>query len=196
MVEPFNYFHIFGFANCYTFIAYTKSAFMKNIMLIIATVLLPILCFSQQEFENTLQYNESDGSPKATILEVAWIAGHWIGEAMGGQIEEVWTPSLGKAMMGSFKLVADGKVVFYEIETITEENESVILRLKHFNADLKGWEEKEETEDFKLVKITDDAVYFDQLTFKKVDDNHLNIYVVIGNEGKQDEVLFEYKRKE
>ena len=50
-------------------------------------------CNSQS---NTLQYNENEGSPEATLKDVAWIAGHWKGEAFGGITEEIWSPPLGK----------------------------------------------------------------------------------------------------
>src|SRR5690606_25194714 len=122
------------------------------------------------------------GSPYAELADIAWIAGHWKGKAMGGEIEEVWTPPMGGSMMGSFKFVADGKVIFYELETISAVDSTLIMRIKHFNEDLTGWEEKNETEDFKLVKITHDAVYFDQLTFKKYSDDEIGIYVVIDND--------------
>lgn len=167
---------------------------MKKTILFLSTFLFFVCCFGQESFENTLKYSENESSPKAKLQDVAWISGHWIGEAMGGQVEEVWTPPLGGSMMGSFKLVVDGKVVFYELETITEQNETLILRIKHFNDDLKGWEEKEETEDFKLVKLTEGAAYFDQLTFKKNGDNQLNIYVIIATEKGEEEVLFQYQR--
>ena len=38
------------------------------------------------------------------------------------------------------------------------------MQLKHFGSDFKGWEEKDETVDFKLVKIEKYAVYFDGMT--------------------------------
>jgi len=56
--------------------------------------------------QNTLTL-EGNESPAATLKDVAWIAGHWQGEALGGITEEVWTAPLGKSMMGSFKLVVD-----------------------------------------------------------------------------------------
>jgi len=49
-------------------------------------------------------------------------------------------------------LVVDGKVDFYEIGPIIEKDNSLLLQLKHFGADLKSWEKKDETQDFELVK--------------------------------------------
>jgi len=149
-----------------------------------------------QSFENTLVYDSLAGSPKAIIHDFSWIAGHWKGEAMGGIIEEIWTPPLAGTMMGAFKLVEGNEVIFYEIETLTEENSSVILRLKHFGAKLKGWEEKDDTIDFKLVKFTKNKAYFDGLTFELANKNELTIYVVIEENNSLQEVKFQYSRVE
>ena len=69
--------------------------------------------------------------------------------------------------MCAFKLVKDNKVQFYEICTISEENGSLMLRIKHFNPDLKGWEEKDETVDFPLVKVDGQIAYFSGMTFQR-----------------------------
>jgi len=143
--------------------------------------------------QNTLTLEDKD-SPAASINDVAWIAGNWQGEALGGITEEIWTAPLGKSMMGSFKLVVNEIVQFYELCTITEENESLLLRIKHFDKDLKGWEEKDQSIEFPLVKIEKNKVYFDGLTFEKLTKNELNIYVIFKDEGKEEvEMKFNYK---
>ena len=161
---------------------------MKNyltlLLIIISTTLIS---------QNTLTL-EGKESPSASLKEVAWIAGHWKGEALGGITEEVWTAPLGKSMMGSFKLVVENVVQFYELCTITEENNSLLLRIKHFNKDLKGWEEKDTSIEFPLVKIEKNKVFFDGLTFEKIAKNELNIYVIFKDEGKEaTEMKFNYK---
>ncbi len=97
-------------------------------------------------------------------------------------------------MMGAFKLSVDDQIRFYEIVTITEEAGSLMLRLKHFDHDLKGWEEKDETVDFPLVKLDHHKAYFDGFTFEKINENSLNIYVVTEIKGKSKEVKFANKR--
>ena len=98
--------------------------------------------------------------------------------------------------MGAFKLVVEGQVQFYEIETISQVNDTLIFRLKHFNKDLTGWEEKDKTVDFKLVKVTDNKVYFNGLTIERLSDKEINIYVAIEHEGNTTEEKFNYKRVE
>ena len=99
-------------------------------------------------------------------------------------------------MLFTFRLVIDGKVNFYEIGHIIEDGDSLLLQLKHFGGDLKGWEEKEETEDFKLVKKEANKIYFDGLTYQKVNENELNAYVLVKNkDGTQEEMKFNFKRQ-
>ena len=144
---------------------------------------------------NILELDSLATSPKATLNDVAWISGTWKGEAFGGITEEIWSKPLGDSMMASFKLVSDGKVQFYEIEIIRELKESLILQLKHFNGDLKGWETKDETVDFPLVKIENSAIYFDGMTFLKVSEKEMNVYVLMHEkDGSINEMKFNYKR--
>ena len=161
---------------------------MKQIIILLFA-LIPSALISQ----NTISLGDSK-SPKAYLSQVAWIAGHWQGEAFGGITEEVWTAPLGDSMMGSFKLVVDNKTEFYEICQMIQEDETIMFRLKHFDGKLKGWEEKDETQDFPLVKIEKDAVYFDNFTIKRISQDHIIFYVVVDSDGKSEEVEFKYYR--
>ena len=141
-----------------------------------------------------------NGFGQKNILEpklenISWIAGTWHGEAFGGITEEIWSKPSGGSMMATFKLINDGKVTFYEIEVIREVKNSLVLQLKHFNNDLKGWETKDETVDFPLKYITANKVVFEGMTFEKISDNTMDIYVDIKNEnGDVDIVKFNYKK--
>lgn len=161
---------------------------MKN-SLITLFLFISISAYSQ----NTLSLGDKS-SPQAKLSDVAWIAGSWEGEAFGGKVQEVWAPPLGDSMMCAFKLVVNGKVQFYELCQIREENGSLVMRLKHFNGDLKAWETKEETVDFPLVKLEKNTAYFDGFTVKKISENSINMYVMIGEIGEKKEVEFNYFR--
>ncbi len=152
------------------------------------------ISISAQEEIHTLELQKDGKSPQAVLSDINWIQGHWKGEALGGQVEEIWSPPLGESMMGSFKLVQNGKVKFYEIITISEFEQTLIMRLKHFDPELKGWEEKDETVDFKLVRLTPDKVFFDGLTFERVSENEINVYVRFESDGEYSEGKFNYHR--
>ena len=159
-------------------------------------VILLVLFANLAQGQNTMSLKGGQESPKATLADIAWLAGHWQGEAFGGITEEIWAPPLGGSMMGVFKLVSNDEVNFYEIMTIRETGGTILLQLKHFHSDLKGWETQDETVDFPLVKVSKNKVYFDDFTIENVDKNTLHIYVVIEEKaGEQSETLFSYKRK-
>lgn len=155
---------------------------MRNIILFL--VLISLSCNVQ----------EKQLEPK--LENISWISGTWHGEAFGGKTEEIWSEPSGGSMMATFKLINEGKITFYEIEIIREIENSLILQLKHFGADLKGWETKDETVDFPLKEITKNKVIFEGMIFEKVSDNEMNIYVDIrDDDGKVEVVKFNYKKQ-
>ncbi len=130
------------------------------------------------------------------LENIAWIAGNWKGKAFGGLTEENWSEPSGGSMMATFKLVKDGKVSFYEIEIIREINNTLILQLKHFYNDLKGWEAKNETIDFPLKEITANKVTFEGMAFEKISDTKMDIYVDIKNgDGTIKTLKFNYTKQ-
>lgn len=162
-------------------------------MKFLSTLLPILLCTLSLQAQETLQLNDQK-SPSASLSDISWLAGDWVGKAFGGEVQEFWAPPLGDSMMGAFKLVVEGKVEFYELCQIREESGTLILRLKHFHGDLKGWEKQDETVDFRLVKMEKDAAYFEGFTIKRINNDRINMYVMIGAEGKESEMEFQYFR--
>lgn len=117
---------------------------------------------------NILKLTKKENAAKARIGEVAWLAGRWIGEFSGGTGEEVFAPPAGDSMLGMFRLVKDGRIVFSELITIVEEEGSLVL--KHFDRNLKGWEEKDVVREFPLIRLTEREAYFDSITYQREGD--------------------------
>lgn len=130
---------------------------------------------------NTLTLAEGAPRPAATIADLAWLAGRWAGEGLGGALDEVWSEPAGGAMVGYFRLVAKGKPVLYEIMTLLEHEGSVELRLKHVNPDMTGWEEQNGYVTFKLVKQDATGAYFEGLSFRRVSDDEMVGYIALRN---------------
>ena len=161
----------------------------------LSVVLLLFLNSSIAFSQHTITLAKGESSPSAKLSDISWIQGHWTGEAFGGITEEIWSPPAGDSMMFVFRLIVDDKIKFYEAGHIQQTDGTLILRLKHFHGDFKGWEEKDDTVDFKLVRIDAGRAYFDNFTFEKVSEKEMNIYVVIGDkDGKTNEVKFNYKK--
>lgn len=121
---------------------------------------------------------EGAAQPAATIADISWLAGRWVGEGLGGTAEDVIAPASGGQMMGMFRhSKADGSVNFYEFYLFAEKDGSLTVRLKHFSPMLAGWEEKDGFVEFPLVAIEERAAYFDGLTYALGDGGRLTVGV-------------------
>ncbi len=138
------------------------------LMLIMLCCVSSEICFSENDMNNKKELITS-------FENLKWLAGRWEGEAFGGQFEEVWSPATAGSMCGTFKLMVNDAVSFYEIFTITFDSAGPVLRLKHFNADLTGWEEKDEVITFPFVGGDANELRFDGLVYRKTSDNTMQI---------------------
>jgi hypothetical protein len=161
-------------------------------------LILGMLTFGQaaDPAPHTLRFEEGMTRPAAAIADMAWLAGTWEGEGLGGTVDEIWTAPAGGAMAGFFRLVRDGKPVFYELLTILEHEGSLEMRLKHANPDMTGWEEKNNFVTFKLVKLDETGAYFGGFTLKRVGPDTLEGYLALRDRasGAQREEKFTFRR--
>ena len=105
------------------------------------------------------------------ITDASWLAGRWIGEGLGGKIEETWAPAAGGQMVGHFQLIVDGKPQFYELLLLDAQPGGLRLRVKHFNADFTAWEDKDGWHSFEPVSAQPDLLKFNGLTFLRSGDD-------------------------
>jgi hypothetical protein len=56
----------------------------------------------------------------ATIAQVAWMEGTWVGKDGGITVEERWTPPAGGSMLAVSRTVKDGRLVAFEFLRIEE----------------------------------------------------------------------------
>lgn len=134
---------------------------------------------------------DPDAAVTATIADLEFLAGRWVGEAFGGVVEESWNPPLGGEMLGTFRLVKDGAPAFYELMVLSLEADRPVLRLKHFNPGLVGWEEKDESVAFPLVAVTGTTAWFHGLTLHREKDALLG-YLAMHQGGEVREVEFRF----
>jgi hypothetical protein len=133
-----------------------------------------------------------ENSKQGDLVRANWLAGHWQGNGFGGTSEEVWSTPVNGVMMGMFRLHnAQGELVFYEFMTIDHEG----LKLKHFNADLTGWETKDEHLTFNLVEVTANSLAFKDLEYKLTSDTTMEVHLVMHDEGKTRTEVFSMRRQ-
>ncbi|MBX2849807.1 MAG: hypothetical protein KTR16_15900 [Acidiferrobacterales bacterium] len=146
--------------------------------------------------ENTYKLDDPNVRPKATIDQVNWLVGNWVGTAFGNDFEEVWNPASAGTMVGFFKLLNEDGVVFYELLLLAEEEGSLSLKVKHFSENFHAWETKEDYINFKLVKIEPNAIHFSGLSFYRDGDDKINGYIVMkGKDGTVKEEPLTYQRR-
>jgi hypothetical protein len=64
--------------------------------------------------------------------------------------------------MTAIRLITDDQIVFFELMTYTEENDTLVMRAKHFDGrDLTGWEEKDEVVTLPLSAIVNGVFQFE-----------------------------------
>jgi hypothetical protein len=142
---------------------------------------------------------DSEGrSPLSGQVEsLHWLAGRWTGEGLGGVAEYVIAPPSSGTILLAFKLSRDGAMEFYEILVIGEFGGRTALRLKHFHANLAGWEAQDEWVEFPLLRVEPGrAAWFDGLTYRLNDDGTLSAFVIARTpDGVERELAFHFHRE-
>ena len=146
--------------------------------------------------DHTFKLDDPDSQPNATLSDVSWLVGSWEGEAFGNTFEEDWNPASAGPMVGMFKLIDGDEVSFYELMLLAEEEGSLNLKVKHFNADFSAWEEKKDHVTFPLVRVEPDAVHFSGLSFYRINQDEIHGYLVLHNDEKRWEEKLLYRRRE
>jgi hypothetical protein len=136
-----------------------------------AFVLAGVASAQETRPQETRLGEEGFESPPATLQQMDWLVGQWVGEGIqGAPAMESWLPPTGPTMVGTFvQETSEGTIMFTEHLYLMEEQGTLVLRLKHFNADLTGWEEKDDMLTFRLVAMEECAAYFRALTLRCAD---------------------------
>lgn len=119
---------------------------------------------------------------RATIDELAWLAGSWRGHTGDDPIDEHWSAPAGGVMIGMFRWLKQGRLHMYEFLAIEPDgNGGLVLRLKHFHEGLVAWEGRSLVRAFALVELGDRLAVFrrggafrsDQFIYRRPADDQL-----------------------
>ena len=141
------------------------------------------------------------GETRGGLADLGFIAGHWQGKMGSAFIEEVWSPPVGDNMTGMFRLVEEDKLVFSEFMHFEQNEDSVVLKLRHFGKGLIAWEDKENPLHFTLSNVDGDRAVFQQkgtetqLVYHRQSPERLTITLIEVKEGQPHNSVFEFNRQ-
>lgn len=147
--------------------------------------------------QNTYRTEKTETPGTLNFHDATWLIGTWTGTGFGGTVEEVWLPPAHGQMVGMFRHYTEGEAGFSEILQLgeAEEGGGTLLRVKHFSPEFEGWEESDESVDFRFIRADSNALYFSGLTLERDGDNGLNIYIAMSQGGGEvQEAVLEYTR--
>lgn len=96
----------------------------------------------------------------AALKSLAFLSGRWVSEKYAEVQEENWSPVTGNSIIGSFRIVHDDRPIFYEFWVVEVDENRPVLKLKHFNTDLAGWEDKNTSTKMPLTSHSEDDAVF------------------------------------
>ena len=105
-------------------------------------------------FADSQQVHEKELKP------LSFLSGKWVSETPEEVQEEFWSPVSGESLVGTFRVIQHGQPVFYEFWVVEVDDHRPMLKLKHFNANLVGWEEKNASIRMPLITTAENDATF------------------------------------
>ena len=144
-------------------------------------------------------FAQSPQSSLTSLSQLEFISGRWAGELNGGKTDEHWSAPSGDNMMGVFRYVKNGKAVFFEMMLIEMTSNGPVLRLKHFNPGLIGWEEKDQAYSYPLMEFNRNRAVFERpdkqtrLIFNRTSEQTMTVTLEQVKDGKPTSEDFKYQ---
>ncbi len=139
-------------------------------------------CCGTLEVREAAKAPAGDGASPSRVLRgvgiesAAFLTGDWSAERPtrdGGAnlTQEIWSAPSGNNMMGMFRwLGADGSARVFELLTITEEHDTLVLRLRHQDAAGHAWEEQDSPATLHLARLASGDPESDRPTIAVFED--------------------------
>ncbi len=137
---------------------------------------------------------EASAPAQPSIDDFKWLAGHWRGTGLGGTCEEIWSEPMGGTMMGSFRLLRDDKVLFYELIVLGPDKDGFSMRVKHFSPEFVAWEEKDGAVRFPFESVEGTKAEFGGLRAERDGDRLVIQVKMSGRDGSSRWEPFELER--
>jgi len=139
---------------------------------------------------------EGRPSPPATLADVAWLEGRWIGEMPEGPVEHVILGPRFGHLPGFVRAVNPQGVIFYEVWMLAEVGASLTNRVKHFSPQLAGWEAQDAYIDRPLVDRDANNLFFDGATYSRTGPDTFTVYFLNRSDGvERDTIVIPFRRQ-
>lgn len=141
------------------------------------------------------------GADPGHVKGLTFLEGKWAATVEGELWEEVWMAPSGDSAVGICRAIKDGRTFLYEVLTVEQDEGGAVLRLKHFNRALVGWEEKDVAVEVPLVSLTGNEVVFAKadgslrLTYRRTGPDELLAILERTKKGKPVTTEFRYTRQ-
>ncbi len=122
---------------------------------------IPLLCLA------LLASTAQASPPQSDLGALRWLAGEWQGDGPTGRVEAFFLPPSAGTMAAVLRRIREGRVLGYAIATIAEQDGSLLLRLKRFDAQLAGRESQDSPLPRRLVAISDAEVAFEGIRVRR-----------------------------
>jgi hypothetical protein len=139
----------------------------------------------------------------AGLQDLAFMAGHWRGEAAGKQIEETWSEPEQGSMTGMYREMKDGQTTFFEFLTIETGADGPVLLINHFEPGMRAWEDKNKPAAFhiktflpegEVVFESNDAANPLLLTYSRTGRNTMDVLLERQRGGQWVKQVYKYTR--
>jgi len=127
------------------------------------------------------QISSYSQSPTASLKDVAFMQGHWLGNFNGGPIEAFWAAPAGDNLTGFMRMMKDDKVTMYEMLVFEQTANGPIVLVKHFKPGLIALEEKEISDRYRFIEAKKNEALFEKqdgsvrIIYEKRSENQLVI---------------------
>lgn len=169
---------------------------IKNGITIGLFLLLPFFFSCKQVTAQKNITEHTISSDKYFLLDdyskLDWLSGKWTIQEGAESTQEYWSESRGLVKMGMFQMHGDIAMIFSEIIQIANDEESTLMRIKHFSHDLKAWEDREEMNTFRLIQLENQKATFEGLTYERINDQLFVYLADLQKDGSYKEIQFEF----
>lgn len=141
------------------------------------------------------------GADPGHVKGLAFLEGKWAATVEGELWEEQWMAPSEDSAVGICRAIKNGRTFLYEVLTVEQDEEGAVLRLKHFNRGLVGWEEKDVAVEVPLVSLTAGEAVFAKvdgslrLTYRRTGPDELLAILERTKKGKAVTTEFRYTRQ-